>query len=281
MLTVALTSFKLEAMNIEETAAMDPNIRLRADKHAALADPARLAIVDALWLGDLSPTQLRELLSMSSNLLAHHLKVLERAGFLTRRRSEGDRRRTYLRLVRSAMDDLLPGPRAAGRGAAGAPVAWCSCAPRTRPARSWRRPGGNASVPVPAASAGTHPATRVHPAAIATGRRHGWVRGPGETPLPSNRCCGDGRPGGRGLRQRPRGAPAGAGTGCTGRFPTRCGSTPTRRSRPPMPTSPAGSSDSPPPDRRPTGQPRTSPGVPHHDAKHAIRHPHLATPGTR
>ena len=36
---------------------------------------------------------------MPSNLLAHHLKVLEEAGLISRHRSEGDRRRTYLRLV--------------------------------------------------------------------------------------------------------------------------------------------------------------------------------------
>jgi ArsR family transcriptional regulator, arsenate/arsenite/antimonite-responsive transcriptional repressor / arsenate reductase (thioredoxin) len=36
---------------------------------------------------------------MPSNLLAHHLRVLEEAGLVTRHRSEGDKRRSYLRLV--------------------------------------------------------------------------------------------------------------------------------------------------------------------------------------
>ena len=45
-----------------------------------------------------------------SNLLAHHVKVLERAGVVTRHRSEGDRRRTYLTLAPDALDTLRPTP---------------------------------------------------------------------------------------------------------------------------------------------------------------------------
>ena len=68
----------------------------RATLHAALADPARLQITDTLLAGDASPSELAAILAMPSNLLAHHLHVLEQAGIITRRRSEGDRRRTYL-----------------------------------------------------------------------------------------------------------------------------------------------------------------------------------------
>ena len=57
--------------------------------HAALADPARLRITDTLLAGDASPSELAGLLAMPSNLLAHHLHVLEQAGIITRRRSEG------------------------------------------------------------------------------------------------------------------------------------------------------------------------------------------------
>ena len=86
--------------------------------HAALADPARLRITDTLLAGDASPSELAAMLAMPSNLLAHHLHVLEQAGIITRRRSEGDRRRTYLQLIPGALDSLRP---AAGpRGAAGA-----------------------------------------------------------------------------------------------------------------------------------------------------------------
>ena len=48
------------------------------------------------------------MLAMPSNLLAHHLHVLEQAGIITRRRSEGDRRRTYLQLIPGALDSLAP-----------------------------------------------------------------------------------------------------------------------------------------------------------------------------
>ena len=88
----------------------------RAAVHAALADPARLAITDTLLAGDASPSELAAMLAMPSNLLAHHLHVLEQAGVITRRRSEGDRRRTYLRLIPGALDPLTAPPaRTAGR----------------------------------------------------------------------------------------------------------------------------------------------------------------------
>src|SRR5690625_7433567 len=67
----------------------------RARLHAALADPARLQIVDVLSLGDASPSELAEILTAPSNLVAHHLGVLEREGVVSRKRSEADRRRNY------------------------------------------------------------------------------------------------------------------------------------------------------------------------------------------
>src|SRR2546429_9996452 len=89
----------------------------RATVHAALADPARLQITDTLLAGDESPSELAAMLAMPSNLLAHHLRVLEQAGVITRRRSEGDRRRTYLRLIPGGLDPLTAPPaRTAGRG---------------------------------------------------------------------------------------------------------------------------------------------------------------------
>ncbi|MFY9649983.1 metalloregulator ArsR/SmtB family transcription factor, partial [Trebonia sp.] len=81
----------------------------RAAMYAALADPARLRITDVLADGDASPSELAALVSMPSNLLAHHLRVLEDAGLVSRHRSEGDKRRTYLRLVPDALD-VLAGP---------------------------------------------------------------------------------------------------------------------------------------------------------------------------
>src|SRR5512132_2810919 len=90
------------------TSERDNALVRRAAVHAALGDPGRLAIVDALALGEASPSELQRLLAMSSNLLAHHVRVLEQVGAVSRHRSEADRRRTYLALVPGALDDPRP-----------------------------------------------------------------------------------------------------------------------------------------------------------------------------
>jgi DNA-binding transcriptional ArsR family regulator len=51
---------------------------------AALADPTRRAILARLTLGALSVTELAEPFSMSLPAVSKHLKVLERAGLITR-----------------------------------------------------------------------------------------------------------------------------------------------------------------------------------------------------
>jgi len=48
----------------------------------ALSDPARLAIVDELRGGPLCGRDLRERLQLSSSLLSHHLRVLNKAGLI-------------------------------------------------------------------------------------------------------------------------------------------------------------------------------------------------------
>jgi ArsR family transcriptional regulator, arsenate/arsenite/antimonite-responsive transcriptional repressor / arsenate reductase (thioredoxin) len=137
----------------------------RAAVHAALADPARLAMVDALGDGDAAPSELAGMLTMPSNLLAHHLRVLEETGLVTRRRSEGDKRRTYLRLVPGALDGLAGPPRRS------APRVLFVCTANS--ARShlaaalWRR-----ASRLPAVSAGTHPADRIDPGAVDAAGRH-------------------------------------------------------------------------------------------------------------
>jgi ArsR family transcriptional regulator, arsenate/arsenite/antimonite-responsive transcriptional repressor / arsenate reductase (thioredoxin) len=137
----------------------------RAALHAALADPARLAITDTLQAGDASPSELAAMLAMPSNLLAHHLHVLEEAGIITRRRSEGDRRRTYLQLVPGALDSLAPPTaRAALRVLF---VCTANSARSHLAAALWRRASA-----VPAASAGTRPAPAIDPGAIAAAQRH-------------------------------------------------------------------------------------------------------------
>jgi DNA-binding transcriptional ArsR family regulator len=53
---------------------------------AALADPTRRAILARLALGDTSVTELAEPFDMSLPAISKHLKVLERAGLITRGR---------------------------------------------------------------------------------------------------------------------------------------------------------------------------------------------------
>ena len=160
ILTAQDSSVKIEPMNVERT-----ELELRAAKHAALSDPARLHIVDLLSLGDLSPSELQERLGMPSNLLAHHLKTLEAAGFLARGRSEADRRRSYVRLTPGALDGLAPG--AVGHAHRVVFVCTANSARSQLAAALWRR-----TSDIPVASAGTHPADRVDPGAVAAARRH-------------------------------------------------------------------------------------------------------------
>lgn len=148
-------------MNVERT---DELLR-RAAVHAALADPARLAVVDALTLGDASPSELAAALGMPSNLLAHHLATLEAAQLVTRTRSEADRRRTYLHLSPGALDGLWPGSGCCARRVLF--VCTANSARSVLAATLWRR-----SSPVPAASAGTRPAEHVDPGAVAAAARH-------------------------------------------------------------------------------------------------------------
>jgi len=154
----------------------------RARRHAALGEPARLAVVDHLLLGDASPGELGDLVDLPTNLLAHHLKVLDHAGLIRRVRSEGDRRRSYvqLRLDDPEVASVLTGSPSRGPGTAAGPDGAAAAVSRVvfvcthNSARSqlaaaaWARASA-----IPAASAGTHPAARVHPGAIAAGRRHG------------------------------------------------------------------------------------------------------------
>ena len=126
-------------MNIEPVEVF----RARVARHAALADPARLRIVDLLTLGDFSPTELQAELGMPSNLLSHHLRTLEDAGLATRHRSEADRRRSYIRLAAGRPGG--PGARARNTG----PAASCSSARGTAPGPSWPPHSGSRSATSP------------------------------------------------------------------------------------------------------------------------------------
>jgi protein-tyrosine-phosphatase len=134
--------------------------------HAALGDPSRLAIVDTLGLGDASPGEIASDLGLPTNLVAHHLRVLEDAGLITRTRSEGDQRRTYLRLRPQAMNLLGPPVPITPRRVVF--VCTFNSARSQLAAALWAR-----QTPIPTASAGTQPAGRVHPRAVRVARRHG------------------------------------------------------------------------------------------------------------
>jgi protein-tyrosine-phosphatase len=117
------------------------NLEIRAARHAALGDPARLAIVD-------------------------ELSVLERVALIERSRSSGDGRRRYVHLLHAALDGLSP----SRHFPPGAALFVCSAnsARSQLAAALWHQATG-----APATSAGTHPATRIHPGAVAAARRAG------------------------------------------------------------------------------------------------------------
>lgn len=146
---------------------VDPATEARAALHAALGEPARLAIVEELAISDRAPSVLSARFGLPGNLLAHHLDVLERVGLIERHVSAGDRRRRYVRLRRHVLRDTALGTtrRRAGRALF---VCTQNSARSQLAAALWReRTGG------PASSAGTHPARRVHPGAVAAARRAG------------------------------------------------------------------------------------------------------------
>jgi DNA-binding transcriptional ArsR family regulator len=62
-----------------------------SDTFAALGDPTRLAIVARLAEGDATVKELAEPFAISLPAISRHLKVLERAGLITRRRSAQSR----------------------------------------------------------------------------------------------------------------------------------------------------------------------------------------------
>lgn len=142
----------------------DRAVSTRVRLHAALADAGRLAIVDELQLSDRSPAELRRLLGIESNLLAHHLDVLERAGLIRRTASSGDRRRRYVRLELDPLAALAAQRRPIPDRALF--VCTRNSARSHLAAATWRSIAGTA-----AESAGTHPANRIAPGALSAARR--------------------------------------------------------------------------------------------------------------
>jgi DNA-binding transcriptional ArsR family regulator len=81
---------------------MQPHDRLSAT-FAALADPTRRAIVARLASGESSVNELAEPFDMSLPAISKHLKVLERAGLITRGR---DAQRRPCRLAPGALKNV-------------------------------------------------------------------------------------------------------------------------------------------------------------------------------
>lgn len=136
--------------------------------HAALGDANRWRVVQAVGSGDLTPSELTRRLGMTSNLLAHHLKVLEAAGLVSRGPSEADGRRSYVRLVPAAFAALGQLPGAAPPAERVVFVCSGNSARSQLAAAVWAARTGR-----PTASAGTRPAAAIHPGAVRVARRHG------------------------------------------------------------------------------------------------------------
>lgn len=138
----------------------------RAAQHAALGDATRLSIVDLLSLGDLAPVEVQRQLGVPSNLLAHHLSQLERAGVIARGRSEGDARRSYVRLRPNVLERLMARAPVPARRIVF--VCTGNSARSQLAAALWSH-----ASDIPVASAGTHPAPAIEPGAIAVAARRG------------------------------------------------------------------------------------------------------------
>lgn len=147
------------------------NVQCRAQIHAALGDPYRLAMVDALLVSDLTFQQLAEAAGLAGNLAAHHLGVLAAAGLIERHASEGDRRHRYISLRWERLDDFVPIPSLSP----GLILFVCThnSARSMFAAALWRQRTGRE-----ADSAGTEPARRVHPRAVQVAAEFGLeIRG--------------------------------------------------------------------------------------------------------
>jgi protein-tyrosine-phosphatase len=144
---------------------MVPSMIDRSSVYAALGDTTRLAIVDELWLTDDTPGALGERLGLRSNLLAHHLDVLDQVGLIDRIVSAQDRRHRYVRLNRDRLPVAYPGRHLSANQV----LFVCT----HNAARSqWAAALWEALVGKPAESAGTKPARRVDPLAAKVARRH-------------------------------------------------------------------------------------------------------------
>jgi DNA-binding transcriptional ArsR family regulator len=82
----------------------------------ALAHPARLAIIDALYLGreELTATECATLTGLSPSATSYHLRALERSGIVVRADSSSDGRERPWRAAGTRLDLRSDDPRATG-----------------------------------------------------------------------------------------------------------------------------------------------------------------------
>jgi protein-tyrosine-phosphatase len=152
------------------------DVRRRVAVFAALADPTRLRIVDLLTLGDLASSEIELLLKLRSNLVAHHLRVLEKAEIVSRTRSEFDKRRSYIGLRTDIFDTLAPS--SVERPERVVFVCTANSARSQLAEAIWRK-----SSDIPAVSAGMNPSPGINAAAVEAAARHGLAIDRAKRPL--------------------------------------------------------------------------------------------------
>ena len=134
------------------------DLKARAARHLAMGDVRRLKIIDSLAGGDRTVSDLAGLVGMPSNLLAHHLEMLEVSGLIERHASEGDRRKKYVTL---SWDRLPYAPVPELDSATVAFVCTHNSARSQFAAALWEAATGAAVV-----SAGVEPSDEIHPKAV-------------------------------------------------------------------------------------------------------------------
>lgn len=143
------------------------NLPKKAAIHRALGDEGRLRIVDELALSDRTPQELARLTGSETNLLSHHLGVLEEAGLIRRRVSSGDRRRRYISLE----TELVHGLFTERRLTANSVVFVCTHnSARSQIAEALFRSRSSIRVQ----SAGPNPRRSVHPKAVQAAAEMGF-----------------------------------------------------------------------------------------------------------
>ncbi len=83
----------------------EQDLTQRPGVFTALSDPTRLRIFTELMAGDSCNCELRDNLGLATNLLSHHLKVLEKAGLVDSRRDVIDGRWIYYAVNRETIHD--------------------------------------------------------------------------------------------------------------------------------------------------------------------------------